>query len=478
MKSPGIHMRFLVSVWAMILVIVVLLGTVGGQVAETFMRERFQEHMGTLARYLALNAELGVILEDREMLERLCKNLLQEQDVMAVTVSKALNEKPLVQLKKMRFAPSLPQVEHAVMLSSRLEENLIYETNAGDAANEKPLGTVIIHYSRAGIDELIDGMKSRFFFIIIGVALFFSACFYWISRSLVSPLKRLVNAATEVARKGDLNVKVDGGNLPETRILADSFREMLLSLAQSRADLDRTYQEMLRQQALAELGKFSMMVAHEIKNPLGIIRGSLDVLKKPDLPRDMQATMVSYMENELGRLNRLVEDFLRFARPRSPHFEPTDLNALLKDTIDRFALEMEDASRRIALDVPPGPLWGEVDGDMMAQALRNVVKNALEAAAPEGKVWISSRTLNGHCRIVVRDEGPGIPKEARDRIFEPFYTTKSQGTGLGLALVLRILQQHGGSAELLNLEKGGGGFRLVFPVKHKKDENGATERGK
>lgn len=465
MKSPGIHMRFLLAVWVMILVIVVLLGTFGGKVTEQFMRERFHEHMGTLARYLALNVELGIILEDREMLDRLCNNLLQENDIVAVSVERFTKE-PLVQVQKSAFFPAAPEVRQPVMRSSRLEENLIYETgeNSPSLADQFPLGWVVIHYSNERSDEVIKQMKQQFLAIIISVVLFFNICFYWISRSLVSPLKKLVQATHEVAKGGNLNVKVDGGHLPETRILASSFQEMLSSLAQSRAELDRTYQEMLRQQALAELGKFSMMVAHEVKNPLGIIQGALDILKKPEIPETTRSTMMIYVENELKRLNRLVEDFLRFARPRPPQFERIDLHALLMETINRFYLDSGNGAERIYTEIPSIPLWGEVDADLISQALSNVMKNALEASAPTGRVWISSSFCNDHWRILARDEGPGVPPEHREHIFEPFYTTKSQGTGLGLALVARVIQQHGGTIEIVDMPEGGGCFQILLPV--------------
>jgi signal transduction histidine kinase len=207
-----------------------------------------------------------------------------------------------------------------------------------------------------------------------------------------------------------------------------------------------------------------MMVAHEVKNPLGIIRGAVDVLKKPEIPEATYSTMMTYVESELDRLNRLVEDFLRFARPRPPQLQKTNISELLMETIDRFYLESQNGPQRIQTDIPPEPLWIEVDVDLISQALNNVVKNALEASAPEGQVWVSASMLNGHFRIVVRDEGPGIPSDDREQIFEPFYTTKSQGTGLGLALVTRVIQQHGGIIEIMDVPEGGGCFQILLPV--------------
>jgi len=267
--------------------------------------------------------------------------------------------------------------------------------------------------------------------------------FFFFSRSLVAPLKELVKASRIVA-KGDLNARIEPGSLPETNELAEAFNHMLVSLAESRKSLEETYQEMIQQKALAEVGRFALTVAHEVKNPLGIIKGALDIFRKQDVDNEIKSTMIEYVDEEIKRLNRLIQDFLDFSRPRKPIFEKVELNVLMKDLIQRLRLEWEEKGIIIDADISEEKCPSRADPDMLSQALFNVIKNACEASDTYGHVLVKSNLSHGNWIAQITDTGKGMDQKTQKRALEPFYTTKAQGTGLGLAYVARVIEIHGG----------------------------------
>jgi len=253
------------------------------------------------------------------------------------------------------------------------------------------------------------------------------------------------------------------GNVPETRELALAFNAMLDSLARSREALARADEEMIRQQALAEMGKFSLIIAHEVKNPLSIIKSSLDILKK-DLTLPSSDTIVAYMEDEIRRLNRLTEDFLSFTRPPSPIFRSVDLNGMLSEMKARFDLQHAESPLEIQMRMPSVPCRVQADRDLLMRALSNIIKNACEANGERGVVWLSSSCQDDTWVVEIEDQGEGIPSDNIDKIFEPFFTTRSKGTGIGLAFASQVITVHGGNITAKNREEGGALFRVEIPI--------------
>jgi signal transduction histidine kinase len=393
--------------------------------------------MAFLARYLALNSELGVLIGDQKMLERLANNLLSEKDVVQVLVEDAKGE-ILVKVESGLHSHSKEAV--AQIQLSQQEENQAFW---GSSVQNQILGKVHVVYTTSGIDELLAKLRTRYAVAILGLAAVGLLAFFFFSRSLVAPLKELVKASRIVA-KGDLNARIEPGSLPETNELAEAFNHMLVSLAESRKSLEETYQEMIQQKALAEVGRFALTVAHEVKNPLGIIKGALDIFRKQDVDNEIKSTMIEYVDEEIKRLNRLIQDFLDFSRPRKPIFEKVELNVLMKDLIQRLRLEWEEKGIIIDADISEEKCPSRADPDMLSQALFNVIKNACEASDTYGHVLVKSNLSHGNWIAQITDTGKGMDQETQKRALEPFYTTKAQGTGLGLAYVARVIEIHGG----------------------------------
>jgi len=437
MRALTFQKRLLLGVLLLLAMTTITLGMVGTHLGETFLRIRFEDRMAFLARYLALNSELGVLIGDQKMLERLANNLLSEKDVVQVLIEDE-DGKILVKVESGVYTDSKEAV--AKIRLRQQEEN---EAFWGSSSQDQVLGKVHVVYTASGIDELLDKLRTRYAVAVIGLAAVGLLAFFFFSRSLVAPLKELVKASRIVAR-GDLNARVKPGSLPETNELAEAFNHMLSSLDESRKSLEQTYLEMIQQKALAEVGHFALTVAHEVKNPLGIIKGALDIIKKEDIDHEVKSTMIEYVDDEIRRLNRLIQDFLDFSRPRKPVFEKVELNSLMKDLLQRLRLEWEEKGVVIDMDISKEKCLSQADPDMLSQALLNVIKNACEACDNEGHVSVKTSISHYNWITQIADTGKGMDQETQKKALEPFYTTKAQGTGLGLAYAARVIEIHGG----------------------------------
>jgi signal transduction histidine kinase len=217
---------------------------------------------------------------------------------------------------------------------------------------------------------------------------------------------------------------------------------------------------------LAAVGTLTAGLSHEIRNPLNAAGLQLTVLERrvQRLPAERQAGLLEplgLVRDEIKRLGRLLDDFLRFARPRELSVEPVDAAALLESVGALLSAEAERRGVRLDCAVEPAVVPG--DPERLKQALMNLLLNALDATPKGGAVRLSLHASPTDVAIEVEDSGPGIPREQRERIFEPFFTTKAAGTGLGLPIVHSIITQHGGAVVIESSDLGGAKFSLRLP---------------
>ncbi|RLB84342.1 MAG: two-component sensor histidine kinase [Deltaproteobacteria bacterium] len=462
MKRFGIHLRLLVAVIILICGSTFFFGYVGVNISHQFLQTRFEDRILFLARYLALNAELGILIDEKTMLNRLAQNLLSEKDVMKISILNRTDEL-LVDVSRHGSVPD-SVVEVPVVLKESSCESLAFRLNQDEKPGSKIIGKVRISYTTAGIKNLLKRMKIWFVWVAIVIAGISLLIFYFISRSLVSPVTQLVKVARKVA-KGDSELRVKPGSLPETRELAVAFNSMLDSIKLNKMALEDAYYEMSQQKALAQMGKFSLMVAHEVKNPLGIIKSSLDILKG-DHHIGSDDMMVFYIEDEINRLNRLIEDFLLFAKPVTPDFRVIDVNEMIQQFLGKSAQLMSEDQLEIESDIQNKPCMIMADPDLLIRAVENIFKNAVRANDKRGIISIASFCAESGWVLEIADQGAGIEPENMDKIFEPFFTTSSKGTGLGLAYVFEVINAHGGRVSAENLKRGGALFRIEIPVSH------------
>ncbi len=462
MRRPGIHARLLFAAFMIIGITAATLGIVGIRLFHDFVQNRFEERFLFLARYLALNSELGILIDQRSMLDGLACNLLSERDVSSVLIYNSKGE-ALAEAAREIDGP-YKKVEVPVQIKEASEESQAFDLTLsepvpGDLTNI--IGHVELNYSTSQINHLLREITLQFIWFTAGLIVLCLIIFYFISRSLVSPLTGLARTAMKVG-EGEHHLRMVPGSLPETRKVSFAFNAMLDSLEKSRKELESVYQEMNRQNLLAEMGKFSMMIAHEFRNPLGIIKSAFDVLKKnPGGPAG--ATVMGYIDEEIYRLNQLIEDFLSFAKPAKPTFRVVDANHMIRECLDRFARMKPAAELELNSCVPETSCLAYLDPDLFRRAVDNILKNAVEACPGKAVIRVEAACNDENWCIDIADNGNGIPEEMLNRIFDPFVTTRIKGTGLGLAYTAQVVQAHGGRISAVNGEAGGACFSIEVP---------------
>lgn len=227
-----------------------------------------------------------------------------------------------------------------------------------------------------------------------------------------------------------------------------------------------------RQDRLAALGELSARMAHEIRNPLAAISGSVQLLAGHGCLRDHESKLLAIVMRESERLNSLITDFLAYARPASPRFEQFSLADLIDDLLLFIAADARFERITCIPDVPPG-IMVRADRGQLHQALLNLLQNGAEAMPDGGRLMISATRQDGRddvgqqialVSISVSDEGSGLDEETCRHLFEPFWTTKPKGTGLGLATVYRIVEAHGGTIQAHPRAGGGTTFTILLPI--------------
>jgi two-component system, NtrC family, sensor histidine kinase HydH len=240
------------------------------------------------------------------------------------------------------------------------------------------------------------------------------------------------------------------------------------SLERQRAQSERIIaieEQLRRAEKLSTVGELSAVLAHEIRNPLGSIRGTAEILRDDFPPGSPKHEFIEIQIRETERLNRVVEDFLNMVRQPPLELVPCNVQEEL-ETI--MTLVSNDArSRHVELELLPtsGPVVIQAAGDKLRQGFLNIVINAMQATPPGGRVSISALADGGGwCDILFSDGGAGIDKETRERMFEPFFTTRADGTGLGLAITKKIVESFGGTIDLESSPGKGTTARLRFPM--------------
>ena len=216
---------------------------------------------------------------------------------------------------------------------------------------------------------------------------------------------------------------------------------------------------------LATLGRMSANIAHEIRNPLASMTGAIEALTGSGLAPEEREKLTEIVMSESGRLNRIVSEFLAYARPAPLAPQRIDLAEVLEEVLVLLQHRPLPASLKIVRAFE-GPLWADVDPGAVRQALWNLCLNALDAMPDGGELVIGATAVANGLRISIADSGPGIAASDLVHIFEPFYSTKPQGSGLGLALVHRVMRDHGGDIDVRTDPQTGTTFTLLLPRAH------------
>ncbi|MCU0614442.1 MAG: ATP-binding protein [Desulfobacterales bacterium] len=225
----------------------------------------------------------------------------------------------------------------------------------------------------------------------------------------------------------------------------------------------RLKEELSRAQRLSSLGEMVAGVSHEIRNPLGIIRSSAGLLKKKMEKLDPANTIPEIIVEESERLNNIITDFLNFARPREPNLSACKVEEIIDKNITYLANQLTE--NRYKVDKRLGDNLPEImaDSEMLYQAFLNIFINAMQAMPDGGKISVNIFSVNGSVAVQIEDDGNGIENEIMEKIWDPFFTTKEKGTGLGLGIVKNLVEAHGGNLNIENLPERGARVTILLP---------------
>ncbi len=249
------------------------------------------------------------------------------------------------------------------------------------------------------------------------------------------------------------------------RLQARRYQTVAEQLAQANRDLQRAEAAVRRSERLAALGQLTAGLAHELRNPLGTMKASAEVLAKNVPPENEVAhELAGYIAAEVDRLNSLITRFLDFARPLELKRRATEITEVIDRAIEQLHRHQPQLDVTVFKNYSPDVPLVPIDGQLVERVFYNLLENAAQATPPGGTITVKTRPVKGGVEIAVIDRGSGIPPEHLESIFNPFFTTKSGGTGLGLAIVSKIVDEHGGRMAVESEVGQGTVFRVVLPA--------------
>ena len=319
------------------------------------------------------------------------------------------------------------------------------------------LSTAVVSEFTAGLERERLLALALVVLIAIGVAILFTVLVGRATRSL----EELTTAAGAVGR-GDFAPRLPIASDDEIGTLSSAFGHMLSRVSSMMREIEVSRQ-------LAVLGEFSAQLSHEIRNPLTSLKLNLQ-----GLFRDVQRGNLSMHAGppldtclrEVKRLDGVARDVLELARPRSTTRSDCDMHALLERTVEVHARRLEESGISVVRDFQATRFTVSGDPEQLVGLLTNLVVNAIDAQPDGGRLLICTQSNGTRLKLLVADDGPGVPAELGDRIFRPFVTAKLAGTGLGLPMALNVARDHGGSLELVHTPEGfaGATFRVTLPL--------------
>jgi signal transduction histidine kinase len=327
----------------------------------------------------------------------------------------------------------------------------------GDTAS----GTLYLRTSTASLAARTHAYLWNVAGVALGVALFALAFAVALQRVVSRPILKLSDATRQVTRNGDYSVRVAKLSHDEIGQLSDDFNTMVGEIA-------RTQGELVRKERLAAVGELAAVMAHEVRNPLGVVFNSLEALKHRSNPSPEVRSLLEIVGEEADRLNRIVEDLLDFARPNPPTRAPTAIDRVIASAVEVATCTVAQRRFQIEMRIDPTLPLVPIDERMIRQALINLLINALQAMPSGGSVLVTAAAaeLDGRtfAQVEVTDDGPGMSTETTARLFQPFFTTKATGTGLGLAVVRRFIEAHNGQVAVRSKKGDGSTFTLMLPL--------------
>ncbi len=520
-KNLRLARKFTLAVVLVMAVVVVAVTTLIIGYQRSSLRAEIDRHELSLARNLAKDAVGPLIFLDPLRLDELVRAVDQVPGCISAGIVD-LQRRVVAHTDRKRLGEVLSSIPVSRNTMDATDGLAVREIVVPVTVGYELIGTVMVGFSQEEREGLIeDDLRAlkRYIIAISSVILGLGvAGAFGLARLLTTPIQRLKDTMALV-QEGDLSARVELGQgercrdilacdevecpaygggqcwtIPGTRCegliqgdarskiasckrcivyrracgdeigeLTAAFNEMVTRLSANVRRLEETSREKARLERVTALGEMSMTVAHEIKNPLNAIRGAVSYLHD-SVRDDGSREFLEIIEEETGRLNEIVTSFLRFSKPPALRLQAADVNRVVKDTVRLVREEARDEGVELTLSlderVPPILL----DTQQFRQALLNILVNALAATRPGDTVSIQTGVADLRVKITVVDTGEGISDDVVKDIFKPFFTTKTRGSGLGLACVERVVREHGGDIAVRSQIGKGTEFAITLPL--------------
>lgn len=307
--------------------------------------------------------------------------------------------------------------------------------------------------------EWLGILLRRVMFTVAGTLVLVLVLSILISKSLGRPLKQLARVARRI-RAGHVDDRLPSMSGAEVEEVRQAFNEML-------DELRRKQLQIIQSSTLATVGELSSSIVHEMRNPLSSIKMNLQVLSRKVESEPRFGELAEIASEQVGRVERMLDDLLRFGRPVELDLRPVLFGEICEETLTVVGRAAEEKQINLTIVDELDDMVLNVDKEQICRALSNLLMNAVQATPQGGNVTCIGRRRDaesGHVEIEVIDTGTGLSSEALQRVFKPFFTTKTNGTGLGLANVKKIAELHGGSATARNRPEGGAAIGITVPI--------------
>ena len=414
-----------------------------------------------------LSAERGA---DREKLEHFIEETKRNIDVREVSVVSS-SEEVIASSNPKKVGQHRALTGQEIVVREQFGEaepenhHIHYEVRIPLIRDDRVIGLVQTSLLMEDYRFLLRQLYIKNLLVATGVMLFALGAIFFILNRMNQPLRRLISAARRVA-SGDLAVQLPGGEQDEVGRLTASFNLMTQKLAEQQR-LEEKLHGLERRAILAEMAS---SLAHEIRNPLNLINLTADHLNQQFLPQEEERRkayqdLIQGLKVEVRQLNQMVKEFLDIGRPAK--LKKTRLAwADLVEQVQR-SVQHQLTSKGVGLEsFGRADLTIFADPEQIKLVLLNLVLNAIEAVPENGRIQVAAEEVgeSGEMVLSIKDDGPGVAPEDLSRIFEPYFTKRPGGTGLGLALVRRIVEEHGGKIRVQNQPEGGARFEIRLPV--------------
>jgi signal transduction histidine kinase len=316
----------------------------------------------------------------------------------------------------------------------------------------------------------VENRRTRFMLILFGVSGLFIGIIgaILLSKRITGPLTKLVEGTIQISG-GDFSRKIVINSRDEIGNLAQSFNEMIRQLQLARERMQAANKKLIQAEKLASIGRISASIAHEIRNPLTSVKLNLQKIQENNQLDEEEKEHLNYTQEGVRQIEKFITQLLNFARISELHKHKFSIEQVMDESVKMISdsLELKSIILKKTYSKNLPQIW--LDGDKMRQVFINILRNSCEAVTPGGEIGVSISHLTvldeNRISIAIADNGNGIPQEDWETVFEPFYTTKSSGIGLGLANARKIVENHMGSIKIIKKEGKGSAFEILLPIK-------------